>query len=196
MPIGPVTLAGRHVRLEPLALAHLDALCAVSLDPDIWRWMPAPVTNRDELRAYLEEALRGQQAGAMLPFATVAQADDQVVGCTRYGAIERAHRRVEIGWTWVARPWQRTAINTEAKYLMLRHAFESLGCIRVELKTDALNERSRAAILRLGAREEGTLRQHFIVVGGRLRDTVYYSLLDREWPEVKARLEASLARPA
>ena len=195
MQIAPVTLVGRHVRLEPLALAHLDALCAVSLDPDIWRWMPAPVTNRDELRAYFEEALRGQQAGVMLPFATVAQADHRVVGCTRYGAIERVHRRVEIGWTWVARPWQRTAINTEAKYLMLRHAFESLGCIRVELKTDALNERSRAAILRLGAREEGTLRQHFIVVGGRLRDTVYYSILDREWPEVKARLETRLAQP-
>ena len=196
MKIEPVTLAGRHARLEPLALAHLEALGAVSLDPDIWRWMPAPVTNRDELRAYIEEALRGQQAGTALPFATVTQAGNQVVGCTRYGNIDGNHRRVEIGWTWVARLWQRTAINTEVKYLMLRHAFESLGCIRVELKTDALNERSRAAILRLGAREEGTLRQHFIVAGGRRRDTVYYSILDREWPEVKARLEARLARPA
>ncbi|MBI4325071.1 MAG: GNAT family N-acetyltransferase [Chloroflexi bacterium] len=192
MRVDPVVLEGRHVRLEPLARLHLDPLCEVGLDAELWRWTPAPVRTREEMGAYIEEALSGQALGAMLPFAVIERASGRVIGSTRFGNVERVHRRVEIGWTWIGRLWQRTAANTEAKYLLLRHAFESLGCIRVELKTDALNEGSRRAILRIGAREEGTLRQHLIAAGGRLRDTVYYSILDREWPAVKAGLEARL----
>lgn len=190
--VQPVTLEGQFVRLEPLTLAHLDQLCEVALDEDLWRWTTAQVRTRDELREYIEAALQSQQEGTALPFATIERASGRAIGSTRYGNIEMRDRRVEIGWTWVGRPWQRTAANTEAKYLMLRHAFETLGCIRVELKTDALNERSRRAILRIGAKEEGLLRQHMITASGRLRDTVYFSVIDREWPEVKAALEAKL----
>jgi RimJ/RimL family protein N-acetyltransferase len=130
-----------------------------------------------------------------LPFATVDATTGQVIGSTRYMNIDEANRRLEIGATWIAAPWRRTAVNTEAKYLMLRHAFEALGCIRVELKTDRLNQRSRNAILRIGATEEGTLRQHIVTWSGRLRDTVYFSMLDSEWPRVKRDLEQKLARP-
>ncbi|MBI2929931.1 MAG: GNAT family N-acetyltransferase [Verrucomicrobia bacterium] len=192
MPLTPITLEGHHVRLEPLSLAHLDALCEVGLDEELWRWTPDQARTRDDMRAYILEALADQERGAMLPFATVLKAESRVVGSTRFGNIDLRNRRVEIGWTWIARPWQRTVVNTEAKYLMLRHAFESLGCIRVELKTDALNDRSRQAILRLGAKEEGTLRQHMVMPDGRLRDTVYYSILDREWPEIKVKLRERL----
>lgn len=191
--VQPVTLEGRFVRLEPLTLAHLDQLCEVALDEDLWRWTTSQVRTRDELREYIEAALQSQRQGTALPFATIERASGRAIGSTRYGNIEMRDRRVEIGWTWVGRLWQRTAVNTEAKYLMFRHAFETLGCIRVELKTDALNERSRRAILRIGAREEGLLRQHMITASGRLRDTVYFSVLDREWPEVKTVLEAKLS---
>lgn len=193
MEVRPVTLAGRHVRLEPLSLAHLEGLCAVGLDPELWRWTLTVIRTPEEMRAYVETALREQEAGVSLPFATVEAATGRVVGSTRFGNVSRENRRVEIGWTWVARPWQRTPVNTEAKYLMLRHAFEALGCVRVELKTDALNERSRAAILRIGARQEGILRRHMLSQDGRMRDTVYFSVLDDEWPGVRAGLEAKLA---
>lgn len=189
----PVTLEGRFVRLEPLTLAHLDQLCEIALDEDLWRWTTNQVRTCDELREYIEAALQGQQQGTALPFATIERASGRAIGSTRYGNVELRDRRVEIGWTWVGRPWQRTAVNTEAKYLMLRYAFETLGCIRVELKTDALNERSRRAIQRIGAKEEGLLRQHMITASGRLRDTVYFSVIDREWPEVKTALEARLS---
>ena len=188
----PVRIAGSHVRLEPLSLDHLDALCEIGLDPDLWRWTPRPVTTRDEMHAYVETALGEQRNGFSLPFAIVSVADDAVAGCTRYGNIDLANKRLEIGWTWIGRPWQRTAVNTETKLLLLTHAFETLGMNRVELKTDALNERSRNAILRLGAKEEGTLRKHIVTASGRLRDTVYYSVLDDEWPEVKRRLQERL----
>jgi N-acetyltransferase len=188
MPVGPA-LVGRHVRLEPLTRAHLPALTAVGLDPELWRWTTTVVRAPGDMAAYVERALYERLEGRALPFATVDAANGTVVGSTRFAAIEPAHRRVEIGWTWLARPWQRTAINTEAKYLMLRHAFEELGCIRVELKTDALNERSREAIRRLGATEEGVLRGHMITETGRVRDTAYYSILAAEWPGVRARLE-------
>ncbi|HEX6290268.1 MAG TPA: GNAT family protein [Herpetosiphonaceae bacterium] len=190
----PVTLEGQYVRLEPLVLAHLDQLCEVALDEDLWRWTTSVVQTRDDLRAYIEAALHGQDQSTMLPFATVEKASGRAIGSTRYGNIELRDRRVEIGWTWVGRPWQRTPINTEAKYLMLRYAFETLGCMRVELKTDALNERSRRAIARIGAQEEGTLRKHMLTYSGRIRDTVYFSIIDSEWPDVKAALEAKLAR--
>ena len=192
MTIEPITLEGAHVRLEPLTPAHHAALCEVGLDPELWRWIPYRATTADEMRAYVKSALDAQASGTALPFATVERAAGRVVGSTRYMNIDVPNRRVEIGATWIAKPWQRTAINTEAKYLMLLHAFETLGCIRVELKTDALNEKSRNAILRIGAKEEGILRQHMVTSTGRLRDTVYFSILDSEWPQVKAALEAKL----
>jgi N-acetyltransferase len=187
------TLSGPTVRLEPLSAGHHAALCEVGLDPAIWRWTTVLIETPQQMLAYLEDALRQRDAGTALPFATVERASGRVVGTTRFGNIDPANRRVEIGWTFVAPAWQRTRINTEAKYLMLRHAFEVLGAIRVEFKTDALNERSRRAILRIGATEEGTLRRHMIARGGRYRDTVYFSILDSEWPAVKAALEIKLA---
>lgn len=192
MNVSPVVLEGRHVRLEPLREDHLAGLAAVGLDPELWRWIPTPVRNVEEMAAYIATALREQEQGVSLSFALVECQTRRPIGSTRYGNIDRTHHRVEIGWTWVARERQRTAINTEAKYLLLRHAFETLGCIRVELKTDSLNERSRAAILRIGAREEGTFRNHMITASGRIRHTVYFSIVDSEWPSVKARLETRL----
>jgi RimJ/RimL family protein N-acetyltransferase len=194
MRVAPVALEGRYVRLEPLTLGHVDALAAVGLDADLWRWIPIPVRTREEMAAYVETALREQTSGVALPFVQLEKSSGRVIGSTRYGNIERAHHRVEIGWTWVGRDWQRTAINTEAKYLLLRHAFETLGCMRVELKTDSLNERSRAAIQRIGAREEGTFRNHMITESGRIRHTVYFSIIDAEWPQVKSRLESRLGQ--
>ncbi|HEX6964412.1 MAG TPA: GNAT family protein [Gemmatimonadaceae bacterium] len=194
MEITPAILEGRHVRLEPLALAHHADLCAVGLDDELWRFTVSRIRSADEMHAYIESALHAQTTGTALPFATIDRASGRAVGSTRFGNISVVDRRVEIGWTWLGRAYQRTALNTEAKYLMLRHAFEVLGCIRVELKTDVLNVRSRAAILRLGAIEEGILRRHTVTASGRVRDTVYYSILDDEWPSVKTRLEARLAR--
>ncbi len=192
MIVAPVTLEGPRLRLEPLSEAHHDAFCAVALEEDLWRWIPTPVRTPDEMAAYIAFALADQARGEGLPFAVVEKSSGRVIGSTRYGAIEPRHHRVEIGWTWLARPWHRTATNTEAKYLLLRHAFETLGCIRVELKTDALNARSRAAIQRIGAREEGILRQHMITASGRIRDTVYYSIIASEWADVKTGLERKL----
>lgn len=192
MLVVPVVLEGRHVRLEPLREDHLAGLAEMGLDEELWRWIPTPVRTTEEMAAYIATALREQAQGVSLPFALVERRTGRPIGSTRYGNIDRTHGRVEIGWTWVAREWQRTAINTEAKYLLLTHAFETLGCIRVELKTDSLNERSRAAILRIGAREEGTFRNHMITAGGRIRHTVYFSVVDSEWPGVKARLEEKL----
>ena len=192
MVVMPVSLEGRHVRLEPLTQAHHTDLSAVGLDAELWRWIPTPVRTPEEMSAYIATALEEQSRGVSLPFALIEKNGGKAIGSTRYGNIDRTHHRVEIGWTWIAPPWQRTAINTEAKYLLLKHAFEKLGCVRVELKTDSLNERSRAAILRIGAREEGTLRNHMITSTGRFRHTVYFSILDSEWPEVKSRLQARL----
>lgn len=190
----PFVLENRHVRLEPLTLGHLEALCAVGLDPDLWTWGTRPLNTREDVADYIRTALAGQAQGTALPFATIARATDTVVGSTRYGNIDLANRRVEIGWTWIARPWQRTAINTAAKLLMLRHAFGPLACNRVELKTDTRNTRSREAMLRLGAVEEGTLRRHMVMADGRVRDTVYFSIIAEEWPAVEARLHAKLDR--
>ncbi len=193
MVVFPVTLEGAYVRLEPLARAHLAGLAEVGLDQELWRWIPTPVRTQEEMAAYIEAALGEQERGESLPFAIAEKTTGRAIGSTRYGNIDRTHHRVEIGWTWVAREWQRTAMNTEAKYLLLRHAFETLGCMRVELKTDSLNARSRAAILRIGAREEGIFRNHMITASGRLRHTVYFSIIDSEWPAAKARLEAILS---
>jgi len=192
MVVAPVVLESRHVRLEPLREDHLTGLAAVGLDPELWRWIPTPVRTVEEMAAYIATALREQEQGVSLPFALVERRTGRLMGSTRYGNIDRTNHHVEIGWTWVARERQRTAINTETKYLLLKHAFETLNCIRVELKTDSLNERSRAAILRIGAREEGIFRNHMITASGRIRHSVYYSIVDSEWTSVKARLEARL----
>ena len=192
MVIAPVILQGRHVRLEPLTPEHAAGLAEVGLDDDLWKWIPTPVRTPEEMSAYVHAALQEQAAGFTLPFALIEKSSGRIIGSTRYANIEPAHHRLEIGWTWVARPWQRTAINTEAKYLLLRHAFETLKCMRVELKTDSLNEKSRAAILRIGASQEGIFRNHMMTASGRIRHTVYFSIIDSEWPEAKARLEARL----
>jgi RimJ/RimL family protein N-acetyltransferase len=195
MNVSPVTLEGRHVRLEPMSPDHLGGLIAVGLDQDLWRWTTTLIRTPEEMRAYVGQALEEQARGVSLPFVTVGRESGHVVGSTRFGNIDRDNRRAEIGWTWVGSAWQRTPVNTEAKYLMLSHAFGVWGCVRVELKTDSLNERSRRAILRIGAQEEGTLRNHMITHTGRLRHTVYFSVIDSEWPAVRARLEEKLSRP-
>lgn len=192
MIVQPVTLSGKYVQLEPMLAAHTAGLTEVGLDEDLWKWIPVPVRTPEEMEAYVEAALADQAKGVSLPFTIVERASGKVIGTTRYANIERVHRRVEIGWTFVGLAWQRTAVNTECKYLLLRHAFETLGCIRVELKTDSLNEKSRKAILRIGAKEEGVFRNHMITASGRIRHSVYFSVTDSEWPAVKRRLEEEL----
>lgn len=190
--LSPVVLEGSHVRLEPLTREHFDDLVEVALDPEIWRWTTERALSPGELRDWIDRALAMRDTGMAMPFATVALPHGKAIGGTRFATYSPADRRVEIGWTWIGRDWQRTVVNTEAKYLMLTHAFEALGCIRVELRTDVNNERSRAAILRIGAKEEGILRKHSTTATGRVRDTIYYSILDEEWPSVKEGLEARL----
>jgi RimJ/RimL family protein N-acetyltransferase len=194
--VEPITLEGSVARLEPLSLDHLPGLTAVGLEADIWRWMPRPIGTPGDMRAYVEAALEAAREGRECPFATVEVASGRVVGGTRYMAIEPHHRRLEIGYTWLAPAWQRTAINTEAKLLMLDHAFRVLGALRVEFKTDSLNDRSRAALLGIGATEEGTLRNHMLTESGRRRHSVYYSVIEEEWPRVRMHLERRLARLA
>jgi RimJ/RimL family protein N-acetyltransferase len=191
-PFESLTLEGSKVRLEPLAPRHLDGLCAAGLDESLWRWTLKAIRTREEMAADLDEAIRGREAGRECPFATVDRGTGRVIGSTRFISLAPEHRRVEIGTTWVGLADQRTGANIDAKWMMLRHAFEAWGCARVELKTDALNATSREAIRRLGAAEEGTLRGHMITSDGRIRDTVYYSILDREWPLVSRRLLARL----
>jgi RimJ/RimL family protein N-acetyltransferase len=194
--VTPLTLEGRVVRLEPLRSEHADLLWDAAHDAleDIFRWIPYRMKTREDFHALLAKTLDEQDRGESLAFATVERAAERVIGSTRFMNIDRANRHVEIGSTWIIPAWQRTAVNTEAKYLMLCHAFEVWQCFRVELKTDALNQKSRNAILRIGAKEEGTLRKHVITWTGRVRDSVYFSILDTEWPEVKARLQKGLSQ--
>ena len=193
MQIGPVTLEGQHVRLGPLSLAHVPALWRAGAHEEIWRYIPYAMHSEDEMRAYIEAELAKQQAGLVVRFITIAKAIEQPVGSTSYMNIDRHHRRLEIGGTWITPAWQRSPINTEAKYLQLRHAFETLGCIRVEFKTDSLNVQSQQAIVRIGAVEEGTFRNHMVMPGGRIRHSVYFSITSEEWPTVKVRLEERMA---
>lgn len=192
--LSPVMLRGRHVRLEPLGLRHVALLAPVASDRELWRLTREDASTPGALRAYVERALAAAAEGSALPFAIIEQESGRAIGSTRLGNYAAADRRLEIGWTWVGRPWQRTAVNTEAKLLLLTHAFETLGLRRVELKTDVLNERSRNAILRLGATQEGIFREHMVTDSGRIRDSVWFSILAREWPAVKAGLTAALAR--
>ncbi len=195
LTVEPVTLSGRYVRLEPLSMDHLDRLWTIGQDPDLWKLSPYHITTPEKMRIYIQSALDAQAMGAALPFVTIWQPTGEIVGSTRFGNIDAPNLRAEIGWTWIARRWQRTPVNTEAKYLMLQHAFETWHCIRVEFKTDELNLRSQQAIERLGAKREGVFRHHMIVESGRLRNSVYFSIIDDEWPHVKANLQAQLARP-
>jgi RimJ/RimL family protein N-acetyltransferase len=196
--VTPVTLEGSVVRLEPIRREHADVFWEITADArdDIFRWIPYRMQTREDFARLLDKAFAEQDRGESVVFATVERSSRRVIGSTRFMNIDRANRRVEIGSTWIAPAWQRTAVNTEAKYLMLRHAFEVWHCFRVELKTDALNQKSRNAILRLGAKEEGTLRRHVLTWTGRVRDSVYFSILDGEWPDVKETLEEMLARKA
>ncbi len=183
----PVTLAGPHVRLEPLDAAHLRELEACC-EPDFYRWMPAGPYGPGGFPAWLGRALDARDAGRELPFALVDNATGAAIGTTRFGNISVRDERLEIGWTWIARSHQRTVANTEMKRLLLWHAFEELDAGRVTLKTGSLNEASRRAIARLGAVEEGTLRRDVQLDDGRFRDTVYYSIVAMEWPAVRERL--------
>lgn len=194
MDVQPVILEGNLVRLDPMTIEHVPALCAVGLEPFLWELIPTKVTDEDSMSTYVRSALRDQEKGISLPFVTVERESGTIVGSTRFGNIDVNNRRAEIGWTWIAPNWQRTAVNTEAKLLMMTHAFETWGCVRVELKTDVLNERSRNAILRIGAKQEGIFRKHVICDDGRFRDTVYFSIINTEWPTVKAELLKKLGR--
>jgi RimJ/RimL family protein N-acetyltransferase len=192
----PLTLEGSVARLEPIHREHAALFWDVAKNDldDIFRWIPYAMKLREDFEKLVDKAFVEQERGESVVFATVERNSGRTIGSTRFMNIDRANKRVEIGSTWIAPAWQRTAVNTEAKYLMLRHAFEVWGCIRVELKTDALNQKSRNAILRIGAKEEGILRRHLVTSSGRVRDTVYFSILDSEWPELRARLESRLAR--
>jgi RimJ/RimL family protein N-acetyltransferase len=193
--IAPVVLAGTAVTLAPMMLSDLPPLVAIGLDPDLWRWIPEPVTDAGEMATYVAKALDEAERGSALPFTIRSTSNGEAIGSTRFANIRHEDFGMEIGWTWFAPPWQRTAANTETKLLMLTHAFETLGAVRVELKTDRLNETSRRAIERLGAVEEGVFRKHRMVAHqGRMRDTVYYSIIDEEWPRVRDGLRARLMR--
>ncbi len=191
--VTPVTLAGSLVRLEPLDRSHLRGLVAAGADPATWTWMHAPLTDEASMRAWVEEALRNRDAGTEVPFATVDAATGRVLGSTRFMSIAPAHRRLEIGWTWLTAAAHGTGANTETKLLLLEHAFEQLEAMRVELKTDARNERSRAALAGIGATFEGVFRRHQLMGSGRVRDSAWYSVVDEDWPAVRERLRARLA---
>jgi len=190
--IDPVVLEGQWVRLEPLEWRHEPALIALQPNEEVYRYLPVPLDTPETIHSWIEHALSARAVGTDLPFATVERSTGTVVGSTRCYDIRPADRAVEIGNTWLGRPWWRTAINSECKYLLLRHLFDEVGCQRVALRTDALNLRSQRAIERLGAVREGVLRKHLIVQGGRVRDTIYYSLLDDEWPSIRRRMEEGL----
>jgi len=192
IPLDRVTLSGRLVRLEPMSREHLDGLAEVGLDPAIWMWTLARPGDRAGLEAWMATALANRDAGTELPFVTVDLATGAPIGSSRYLNIVPEHRRLEIGWTWVATSWQRRGANREAKLLMIEHAIERLGCHRVEFKTDSRNERSRAALLGIGATFEGIFRNHMVMPTGPLRHSAYYSVIDDEWPAVKAALVASV----
>ena len=188
-------LEGELVRLEPLSPGHEDGLWEASRDPRTWQWLSVeqPQT-RDEMRGYLDSAFANQAAGIELPLVTVRREDDRVVGSTRYLALHPEHRTIEIGWTWLTPEAWGSGINVDAKLLMLEHAFERLGCLRVELKTDARNERSRGAMAALPAQFEGVHRKSMLVRGGQRRDSAWYSVIDDEWPAVRANLLRRLGR--
>ena len=190
--VEPIELEGERVRLEPVNVEHAPALWKAGSHPDLWRFMPSVIGSEEQMRETISWAVQLAEQGAGLAFATSVRATGEIVGSTGFWNLEPSHKRLEIGYTWITPRFQRSAVNTESKLLMLQHAFEQLGCNRVEFKTDSLNERSRAAIARLGAVEEGTLRNHMVQPDGRLRHSVYFSILRDEWPQVKRHLQGFL----
>lgn len=191
----PTVLQGKVVRLEALRLEHVPGLTAVGIDDEIWRHMLyGEIKDEEDMAGWVRSILAMAETGTDIPFAVIHLPSGRVAGATRYLDIRAAHRGLEIGGTWYGAEFRRTAVNTECKYLLLRHAFETMRCIRVQFKTDARNERSQRAIERLGAVMEGTLRNHMILPDGRWRDSVYYSILESEWPSVKARLKERLTK--
>lgn len=192
-----MTLDGQTIQLRPLERSDAEALVAAAADGELWHLPFTVVPSADTVQAYIATALKGRDAGTVIPFTVVHKASRQVIGSTRFWKVDREHRKLEIGSTWYGASWQRTRVNTEAKYLMLAHAFEVLHCVRVQLTTDVLNERSQRAIERLGAVREGVIRHERIMPDGRKRNSVRYSIIDDEWPQVRsallARLDASAA---
>jgi N-acetyltransferase len=195
-PTQDVTLEGKTIKLVPLQPAHASLLWDAMKDhaEELFRWVPYTMRSVEDSARFIASVLAEHKRGVSVPFATMERNSGRMVGSTRFMNIDVTNRHLEIGSTWIAPAWQRTAVNTEAKYLMLRHAFETWKCMRVEFKTDSLNEKSRTAILRLGAKEEGTFRNHIVTWSGRIRHSVYFSIVDSEWPEVKTRLEARMAQ--
>lgn len=193
MNIEPVILEGEHVRLEPISMNHFEDLVKVSFDENLWKWTLGRISNEEDLKNYIAEASEGNKSKIYLAFATIDKKSGRAVGSTRFGSLAPEYRRAEIGWTWIGRDFQRTAVNTEAKYLMLKHAFETWNCLRVYLQTDALNERSQNAIARIGAIREGIMRKDKITYTGRIRDSVMFSIIEDEWAKVKGNLETKLS---
>lgn len=188
----PTILQGRHVRLEPLSMDHVTALQAAAVDGELWKLWYTSVPSPADTAGYVDSALADQAHGVALPFTVRRRADGAIVGSTRYCHVDERNRRVEIGYTWYAASAQRSAVNTECKFLLLRHAFETLGCIAVEFRTHWMNQRSRAAIARLGAKQDGVLRNHQRLADGSLRDTVVFSIIESEWPAVRRHLASRL----
>ena len=196
MDVQPVTLTGRLVRLEPLAAAHVSDLTVAGQDDGIWHLMPYGLVRTEEkMAAWVQDVLERQVQGTDLPFAVVLQETGRAVGSSRYLEIRAPHRGLEIGGTWYGTAYQRTGVNTECKFLLLRHAFEALGCVRVQFKTDLRNERSQKALERIGAVREGVLRNHMVMPDGYLRSSVVYSIVREEWPAVRSHLERLMASP-
>jgi len=191
----PVTLTGRHVRVEPMTEAHVPGLAAIGCDDRIWALMLyGLIRSEADMRVWVRDILERQAEGTDLPFVVVHLASGRIAGATRYLEMRPEHKALEIGGTWYGLDFQRTAVNTECKYLLLKYAFETLGCVRVQFKADSRNVRSLRAIERLGATREGVLRNHYIMPDGAHRDSVYYSVLDQEWPTVRQKLESLLER--
>lgn len=195
MEVKPVVLTGKHVRLEPMTEEHIPGLAEIGVGQTFWDFMLyGNINTVDDMRNWVLDLLARAEKGTDLPFVAIHLPSGRVAGATRYLNIMPKDRGLEIGGTWYGSEFQRTPVNTECKYLLLRHAFETLDCIRVQLKTDLRNERSQKAIERIGAVKEGILRNHMILPDGRIRDSVFYSILDREWPEVKKKLEEMMNR--
>jgi RimJ/RimL family protein N-acetyltransferase len=192
MNVTPVTLEGERVRLVPLAPEHVEGLYEAAQAPEIWPYLPYAIDSLEKTRFFIEQSLKLQNQGSHLVFTIIDKETDRIVGSTRYLEISPSDKNLEIGFTWYNPSVWRSRVNSECKYLLLRHAFETLGCIRVQFKTDSRNERSQNAIMRLGAVKEGTLRNHRILADGYIRDSVCFSILDREWADVKTRLEGFL----
>ncbi|MEW6732043.1 MAG: GNAT family protein [Acidobacteriota bacterium] len=194
MKIGPVILDGKHVKLVPLTIEHASGLSVAAAYPEIWRWMPFALQSEEQMRGFINTVVKMAETKTALPFTIISKITGDPVGATGYWYIEPHHRRLDIGASWVTPKWQRSAVNTEAKYLLLRHAFEEWQCLRVGFTVDSLNEKSCIALKRIGAKEEGVLRNHMVQPDGRKRHSICFSVIDTEWPEVKARLE-ELMRP-